>query len=280
MTKYRTFLSYGPPGYGKTAFGVSSFWDFNKNEIVPGTDGRILFVGREKNDDLDIPEELVKRFPMNPAKPMAFATDLIKYLKVMIAKARKGEGPTSVVLDGLSELCYAFIWGAKQDDRAKTNQFWTWNEWQEHFTAIMQMLSPDVLGCDVFSTARVGEFREGGDNVKSDPEWMDTFRYHPAAQGWAKLNMGHYYNFIIHHEQGFDIEVRGKTKVKVPYVKTNWLPTGEYMVKNSMRHKWLKAGMPPSMKDVTWPQVKAALDAVDAGVPIKVVDGVPYPDIS
>jgi hypothetical protein len=282
--KYRSICSYGGPGHGKTFFGVSAFWNPLTNEPVPGTNGKLILVGREDNQDLGLPDEMVRRFPLDPDHPMQFAKELQEYLKMVSLAARQGHQNklTTLCIDGISELCYAFIWAAKQEPEAASNQFWAWNEWQQQFVAIMQMLNPNTLQADVFATARVAEYREGSSKVKGDPDWMESFRYFPAAQGWARMNVGHYFNYIVFHNQGFDKQVvkgtDGKnTTIKIPYVKTHWLPTGDYLVKNVLQHKWLLSGMPAEMKNVQWPEVKAAMDAIDDGLTITVRDGIPYP---
>ena len=60
--KPKSILTYGAAGVGKTALCVSSFWDFVKEEPVPGRNGRLLLIGREENDALGLPEEFVRRF--------------------------------------------------------------------------------------------------------------------------------------------------------------------------------------------------------------------------
>ena len=183
-------LSYGAYGTGKTTFGVSAFWDIMANKPVEGRSGRWLLIGRESNDALGVPEEMIKRFPAPEKDPIKFIKDFSAYLKILAMAGAKGQGPTDIVVDGWTELNSVFIWAYDESVDAK-NQFESWREWKREFLGAIQKLHPDVLKANIFGTARIGQLRKGtttktGEKIGEDPDYMADFKYYPAMEGWAR----------------------------------------------------------------------------------------------
>lgn len=261
---YRSILSYGGPGTGKTALGVSSFWDFLKKEPVEGQTGRLLLIGRESNPDLDVPDEFIKRFPVDRANPLDFVENLKKYMVTLLAKAKKQpeSRPTNIVLDGFSELGLDFLW-AHQEDNPGAGKWDKYSDLKRDLTEIFLMWNPDELQANLFSTARVTRFKkqsktDSGKVIEGDPDWMSDTTYHPALDGFWRDNLGHYFNHIVYHEMTFSaaVEKGGKT-VKKSLWLSHWLPTGDYTVKNTAAHKW---PLNATLENVSWPTVMAALE--------------------
>jgi hypothetical protein len=262
---FRSILSYGPPGAGKSAFGVSSFWDYINLKPVPGETGKWLLLGRESNNDLGVPEDCIRRFPFEGLSSMQWINDLSTYLRNLVAAARKGTGPTNIVFDGWTELGAGFEITYKAL-YTPTNKFETWEKWREKFFEIVQLLNPEVLNANIFTTARVRDFKEGFYDEKNkkttgrDPEWLEGLRY-PAIDGWAKHNLGHYFNFVFYHEQVARVKAKqGKTIPVTPAYRVYTVPVGDVLVKNIVSHRWAKLGLPAVLENSNWPELKAKLE--------------------
>jgi hypothetical protein len=269
---FYSHLGYGIFGSGKSAFATGSFWDFQKEQYVEGQTGRWLLLGREANQALGVPESDIKRFPMTVDKnPLAFIEAFSKYIKLLAAKAAaarggKGEaGPMNIVVDGFTEMNHAFTW-AYEEEEEPSDKWETYREFKKVFIETIHLLNPNVLDANIFATARVGEFKKAKKDkeskVKADPEYTDNFSYFPAVEGWAKLNMGHYFDFVTYHEQEFKKVTKGLKTTKSGLFVTNWAPEGDFVVKNNYGHKWGAAGLDTRMENATWPQIKAALESL------------------
>ena len=250
-------LSYGPPGAGKSAFGVSSFWDYQKRELVEGETGRWILLGRESNRALAVPEEYVRRIPYEGIGSLAWVDELGKYLRNLAAAAKKGTGPRNIVFDGWSEFSAGFEIAYKAVHNP-SNKFETWGQWREKFFETVQLLDPELLDANIFTTARVREFKEGqfdADTRKTtgrDPDWLEGLSY-PAVDGWAKNNLGNYFNYIFYHEQGVKMASVGGKRVGTPTFRLHTLPAGEHLVKNISAHMWDGKAV---MENTSWPDVQ------------------------
>ena len=255
---YISTLLYGGPGVGKTSLGVSSFWDYQKREPVAGRNGRLLLIGREENDALGVPEDLIVRFPLPQNDPIKFAQDFEIYLKALNSPKGKEAGITDIVVDGFTELCYDFTYAYRESNDPR-DSFETYREWQRMFISIMQLLHPKALQANIIGTARVAEMRKGstssrGSTVKGDPEWMEEFKYYPAMEGWARHNMGHYFNMVVYLEQDIRTRVVNGKPIRMPTHVSNWLGGGDYWTKNIFGHLWLD--QPPTLDNAMWPDVE------------------------
>lgn len=258
-------LLYGGPGVGKTALAISSFWDFLKEEPVPGREGRWILVGQESNPALAVPEEFIKRFPIPANNPFGFVAELDLYTKALVsAAAKKGNKITDIVFDGWTEFCRDYVW-AHEIEKGSAGTWDPYRDWVRDFTSIIQRLSPRVLNANVFGTARVAEFRKAGKTastnkeVKGDPEWMSEFKYHPSMEGQIKHQLPHYFNFVIYMDKDYKMGFAKGKETKTEVFKSHWVATGDYSVKNILGHKW---GEEPEMVDVQWPEVMAKLEAL------------------
>lgn len=257
-------LFYGPPGAGKTALAVSSFWDFQKREKVPGREGRILFIGREKNDSLHIPEECVRRFPFQDENPTKFMDDFEAYIRALRAAAYRGQGPTDIVVDGWTELGFLYTWAYESEFEPNDN--WAgWRDWKRRFLGAIMMLNPDELRANVFGTARVSTVKKGyitsrGKGVEGDPDWMAEFRYVPFMEGFARDMLGYYFQHVVYVESDYRPAFVNGTKVLQTVHKSSWLPTGDYLVKNVAEHSWVESKYPAVLENVTWPTVEKMLE--------------------
>jgi len=186
----RSALFYGAYGSGKTTLITSPFWDFKKREPVEGRIGRLILVGREMNEDLGIPEEMVKRFPYDENHPMSFADDLIKYLEQLNRASKKNEeGITDLAFDGITEFCENFLDAVEETESEEVakNSYHVWRRWKSMFKRWVQLTNPMSLGYNVFTTARVKERRDSDEGWRGDP-------YYPDVMGWARNHLGNYFS--------------------------------------------------------------------------------------
>ena len=252
----RTVLNWGGPGAGKTAFGVSSFWNYMAEEPVTKdggeVTGRLFLVGAESNPDLGIPDSMVKAFPMDLQSPLGFVGDFTKNLRTQVAAAKRGKGFDNYVVDGLSELNLDFIFGHGQE-HGDSDKWAHWRDWKALLVEVLQLLNILKQRGNVFCTARVGATKE------TDPEYLDDFDYIPLMDGFWRDQLGHYFNFIVHHAANL------KKGHKAQTWRTEWLATGIYQVKNTAAHKWSAAGLDPILENATWPQVEAMLEELARG---------------
>ena len=248
MIKSGSFLFYGDAGSGKTAMGVSAFWDYKKLKQV--RDGRLITFGREGNDALDVPEELVKRFRSPTADPMKFLTDFNTYMAALIVQLEKGQGPEVIVLDGWTEGNQALLYEYEQ--RGGDGDKWAkYEEAKDSFFAYQRALDPQEFNIFVIATARVDEKKKGilsrrtGEVTGADPDYMQGYKYIPAMVGWAKKNMAHYYDIVsyVEGEPGHVKDSKGNTRAATLH-QYNMIQTGDFLVKNRWEHKWLTTGQP------------------------------------
>lgn len=256
-------LLYGGPGVGKTALATSAFWDFKKREPVAGRTGRLLLIGREENDALGIPDEFIVRFPLPEENPLSFATEFETYLRALNSRRGQEAGITDIVIDGFTELCYDFTY-AYREQHDPRDQFEVYREWQRSFIRFMQLLHPKALNANVVGTARVAELRKGttsnrGTAVKGDPEWMDDFKYYPSMEGWARHNMGHYFNMVMYLDQDTETRILGGKPVKVPVHVAHMLGGGDYWTKNIFAHMW--GDQPPTLVNAQWGALEEVIKA-------------------
>ena len=257
-------LLYGGPGVGKTALATSSFWDFKKREPIEGRNGRLLLIGREENDALGIPDENVVRFPLPQSDPLRFATEFETYLKALNSPKGKEAGVTDVVVDGFTELCYDFTY-AYRESKDPRDQFEVYREWQRAFINFMQLLHPKTLEANVIGTARVAQLRKGtttsrGNTVAGDPEWMDEFKYYPSMEGWARHNMGHYFNLVMYLEQDVQNRIVKGIPIKEPAYTAHLLGGGDYWTKNIFAHLW--EGQPPTLSNALWGELEEVINEI------------------
>ena len=260
-------LLYGGPGVGKTALATSAFWDFTKREPISGRNGRLLLIGREENDALGIPEENIVRFPLPQVDPLRFATDFETYLRALNSPKGKEAGVTDVVIDGFTELCYDFTY-AYRESKDPRDTFEVYREWQRAFISFMQLLHPKALEANVIGTARVAELRKGstsarGATVKGDPEWMDEFKYYPSMEGWARHNMGHYFNMVVYLEHDVKTAMVGGKPSKVPVHVAHLQGGGDYWTKNIFSHLWNQG---PTLENALWGEVEEAIESAVGSV--------------
>lgn len=264
----RDILLYGPFGAGKTTLAISSFWDFEKEEPVSGRTGRILMIGGERNDDLGIPDEMVRRFRIDPKDWLGFAegpNGLESWLQAM-QKQSAELGFTDLVLDGITELGTNYIEAHNETYPNEVETYSPYGAWFRFFKRIMRLLDVSDLGCNIFVTAGVTEGKKGGTTargkpVQGDPAWMEDFKYIPNLIGQAKDRVGHYFSRVVYMESdmGKPEIIEGKA-VPQPVHTSRWVSSDRVLIKNTAEHKW------PSdkhvMENVTWPEVEAILEAL------------------
>ena len=259
-------LLYGGPGVVKTALASSSFWDFRTREPVEGRNGRLLLIGREENDALGIPDENIVRFPLPQDDPINFAHEFETYLRALNSAKGKEAGLTDIVIDGFTELCYDFTYAYRESLNPR-DTFEVYREWQRAFIRFMQLLHPKSLNANVIGTARVAELRSGsttsrGASVKGDPEWMDEFKYYPSMEGWARHNMGHYFNMVLYLEQDVRSAIRNGKPTKVPTHVAHLLGGGDYWTKNIFSHLW--GENPATVENAVWGDVEEVIEKATA----------------
>lgn len=241
------FMLYGPAGAGKTTFAISSFWDFREQKIIPGTDGRLLLFGSEGNDALGIPEDKVRRFPYNPKKPLDFYEQFVKYLETIHAAALQGKGPTSIVVDSLSELSQGYIDAYEEENEAAcaADKWTSWRAWRRQYRLIDRLLGAQTLHADIFYTAHVREVRETvvtsrGKEMKGDAAWLQEMQIGniPSIEGKAKEEAPHNFDFIVYMKPTSERRVTDAGFVETPLYQSFWLPIKDYLTKNKFGHLW------------------------------------------
>jgi hypothetical protein len=241
---YIRILDYGGPGVGKTAFGVSAFWDYVRREPVvrDGVQvrGRLLTFGGEDNPALDVPEEYVRNFASTPnLDSREWVDEFDKYVTGLLTAARKGTPALDVLcVDGMSEfdLLYEEVFRRMQGDSA--DKFAKWDALLSDLFSIIQKLQPKALQAHVVVTARVTEkkkgIKSGGREITAgDPGFID-WDYYPMLRGQFRFHFPHYFNLVTYSEQD-SVLVKG---VRQQVYLKNLIRQGEYYIKNQWAHKW------------------------------------------
>ena len=268
-------LVYGPFGAGKTALGVSSFWDWRRQKQI--RNGRLVLIGSEGNPALGVPEELIKRFRVEAGKTAEFVKAFETALKAWVMLARRRQGLEALVVDGFSEL--GAVFETFRGD--ETTDKWTaWRELKDAVIRITQYLTPEELGCHIIGTARVMKRRQGikdktDDVVKgADPDWFDS-EYYPAMEGWARENLGHYFNLVAYMNADTKEVRREGKRVTEAVHRLHLIRDGRYAIKNVWAHGLIGHGLPTVLDNPAFDDLLGLLER--ASLPI---DTTPTVDIN
>jgi|TARA_R110002020_G_scaffold68444_6_gene179176 hypothetical protein len=273
------YLLYGPPGSGKTSFAVSAMWDWAKKEKL--RDGRIVFIGRERNDYLHIPDEFTHTssgLPLAVKAPLLDSDvdvkDYDKWLKTLemltrslIRDAQQGKEnrPEVLVIDGWSEFGNLY---ENTEARQRMDGMARWGSLLHETYSLVQRLDPIALEMAIVTTARIGEKRKAkvskrGDTfVPGDPEYVNS-EYVPAFRGQMRFQLP--YNFS--NMWYMQTEVRRVTNTKSDYYG-RMMPTRAmhvlkvdedhiFDIKNQAEHEWLDAGYAPILYNALFEDVNS-----------------------
>ena len=276
-----SFLLDGGPGTGKTATAVSAFYDWKRKKQI--RNGRLIVIGDEPlNESLGLPDELVRRFTSPSDKPLKFLDDLDSYLKKFIETNRTAKGDKHVevmVFDGASELITAILHEHQQKNPASKDKWAKFDEAKERFIDIMQYLSPHESGAHLIMTARVDqrkralETKDGKIITPGDPAWMEDFEYVPAAEGWTRKNIGHYFPFVFYMDYGKGVMKLPDGKLKDVVTHDIYLlpsPKLAAWVRNNYEYPWLQKGLPERL---TNPDFDTILNLVEKAASGGAADG-------
>ena len=263
-------LAYGPPNAGKTALGVSAFWDWKTRTLLG--DGKYIGFGREDNPALRIPEECRQlssgaslRLTAPDLRSDKFITDFGKIVDAIMAAARRGQYLDALVIDGMSE--FDLLFEAVYDNKNAGADKWDkWDALMSEMFAMMQRLDPIELRCDIIMTARVMERKKAtvsksGRSTRGDPSYIN-FDYYPSLRGSFRLHFPHYFNLVLYLET--DMRLHAGLNRKVPAHILNMVRTGDYFVKNQWEYEWLLAGYPSYLLNTSFPAMKALLEQAAA----------------
>ena len=262
-----TTLLYGIYGSGKSGLAISSFWDWVKQEPREGRIGRLMNIGSEDSDALtrEMPEEMIKRYPIDPDKPLKFAKDAVAFLKSLTAKLMKAKALSSpppitdLVFDGISEYNTYFI---SQTEEMGVQGYDIYKEWKDEYFKILVPLLKNLkyLGCNVFVTAHVTERKKGTYNKRTgktegeSPEALMPTEFHPDIDGKPKYKVGHLFDFVVYmKEEGSTKLVGGRREVETDMLSF-WLGGGDFAVKNVYKHLWRKEDA--ILKNAMWEDVE------------------------
>ena len=257
---WTSWLLYGLAGSGKSAFGVSSFWDWQQRKVIGK--GRWITIGRENNPALMVPASFRKagnvslRLRAPALDDTTWLKDFEEVMTALLSMAKAGEHLDGLVFDGWSEFDLLFentFVGSGADRNIKKFEALLNNAF-----AIASMLDPEELGCHVFTTARVMERRKQHVNPKTgttmgeaDPEYMSD--YYPAFRGKFRYDMPNYHNMVMYMEL---------KEGHPPTHLMHMLKTGDYLIKNSWEHAWKAANLPEAIENPTFPQVWHLLNSI------------------
>lgn len=257
-------LFYGWAGVGKTAMGVSAFWDFKQKKQI--RDGRWLLIGHEDNDALGVPENLIVRFGSPASNPREFIDKFSTYLQAAAMKAGKSSAPEVFFIDSLSEWNILFIVNkALFSDQRKM-----YGEAKERFLQAIQLLHPKVLNAHVIASARVVSRREGQASGGltgggADPDWVN-YDYFPAMEGWPRQNISHYFDIVSFVDVASgQVKVGDKTVTVRGHHRYRFIPDGDALVKNRWEHLWLAAGQPPHLTNIVFDDILGVIAKLDGG---------------
>ena len=102
MTPQRYNL-YGQGGSGKSFIGTSAIINHETDELL-APKGLWIQIGQERNPNLHVPENNIKRFNVDVLQPHACITGVIDYLKSLQVAAAKGQVADVIFFDGYTEL--------------------------------------------------------------------------------------------------------------------------------------------------------------------------------
>lgn len=258
-------LLYGPFGSGKSAYAVSSFWDWkNKTKL---RNGRWITVGQEDNKALGVPEEMRVRLTSPSLNNNRFVSDLNAFTLTALKDAQAGKySLDSIVFDGMSE--FDLLWeGVYNQGHPDEDKFKKWDALLNECFNIMQRLDPNELGCHVLFTARVMEKKKavqvrGAKAAGGDPDYID-FDYYPSLRGSFRLHFPYYFDIVAYVEQ--KLRFNKETKENEPEHVFNMIRTGDYEVKNNWEYGWLKAGHPTSLINPSFDDVLKILEKLNSG---------------
>lgn len=256
-------LLYGDAGSGKSALGVSAFWDFKAGKKL--REGRWLLIGQEDNDALGVPEEYIRRFISPKDDLLKFAKDFTLYLEASVATANKKGAPEAFIIDSLSEWNHLFLY-----EHAKKLGGDKWDKYQEakdRFIGAVQMLNPRVLNAHVIATARVDQKKNGvksrstGETAGADPEYWSDFKYVPAMEGWPRKNLSHYFDIVSYVEADVaDVRTLSGALRRGSVHRYYMVPSGDFLVKNRWEHQWLRADKPDCLTNPLFDDMMRELD--------------------
>ena len=258
---------FGGPGAGKTAFIVSSFWDWKARKQI--RNGRLVVFGQEERDNsLDIPKELIVRFASPITEPLKAIDQMDKWLRKVnsLAAANSPERLEVIAFDGYSEWNDDVLHEHREKNPTDRDKWAKFDYAKEELQSILRLMDPLDLNAYILSTARVTRRRKAikdkkGDTlVEADPEWMDDWDYFPAMSGWARDNIGHKQEFVLYMEAG-ELMTPPKGKPYVPHL-LHMVPTGKFWIKHKRLDLWLEAGQPNYLTNSTFDDMLSRLEKV------------------
>lgn len=263
MIKPFSTLLYGGPGAGKTFTALTSFWDFDKGTAREGRNGLWIQVGRENNPALDLPDQCIRRFAPDLDNPTKFVTELAKYCRSLVKEVRQGKTSYyAIVFDGFSEWQTAYQLDLPDSESGEGRKFW--GEVKRELISILQILNPDELKAHVLATARITELKKAtatrsGKETPGDPSWMNDFKYYPSMDGWARHNLGHYFNLVCYVDQDTASTMNEKKQlVRQSQHKVWFMADGDFWVKNVWEHGW--GGKPHYLVNPTFDDIVRLLE--------------------
>ena len=267
MTPQRYNL-YGQGGSGKSFIGTSAIVDHETDELI-APKGLWIQIGQERNPNLHVPEANIKRFNVDVLQPHACITGVIDYLKSLQVAAAKGQVADVIFFDGYTEL--DILIGYVHDMQPLEND--KWSEWRYRktiMTAVTQILDSAVLGCDIITTARVGQLKKGvtdrrtGETTGADPDFVNS-RYFPQMDGWMRYNLPSY------HDWCFYLEVEDSINGAIH--RMHLTQDGDFFIKNGLSHRWKKP-LPNHLDNASFQQLKQVLDHASKPITQKEKEGV------
>ena len=254
-------LLYGGPGAGKTYLACSSFFDYEKEEMI--ANGKLITFGGEDNPALNLPEESrtlgANKVSLRLTSPLldsrAFADTFNAVLLKIYQDAQNGSPLDVLVIDGMTEFDLMFEHTSSQDGYEK------WGELLDKMFATVSILNHQTLDCPVIVTARVMEKKQarknkqGKEESKGDPDYLN-FDYYPSLHGQFRLHFPHYFGLVLYLETVETVAMEGPYKgLYVPRHAANMVKTGDFYVKNQWEDKWMQRGLPLQMVNTTWPRM-------------------------
>ena len=247
-------LLYGPANGGKSALGVSSFWDWKRGKHV--ANGKWIRIGAEDNEALLVPEEYVhteKGTSLTLTSPLLDDQEFLHQFDLItrkfVADAEAGKYFDVILFDGLSEfdLLYEFTFNQAGGD--SENKYAKWESLLGQFFSMLMRLNAKILKCQIIMTARVMEKKKATQSKVGDPGWVD-FDYYPSLRGQFRYHLPHYFGNVFYMETVPATLDDGRV---VPAHATHVIMGGDYLTKCRWEHNWLKAGLASPLINVMWP---------------------------